>query len=75
MEHSHDDYSRKMLLMFVLISGKYDLPIIYFSEMCLIQCVSFKRYYTVNYRNEFLINLFSNGTNSLVMNLDREIFT
>lgn len=42
MEHSHDDYSRKMLLMFVLISGKYDLPIIYFSEMCLIQCVSFK---------------------------------
>lgn len=42
MKHSPDNCSRKMVLIFVLISGKYDLSITYFSEICLVQSVSFK---------------------------------
>jgi hypothetical protein len=42
MEYSHDSCLRKTLLLFVFISGKFDLSTIYFSEMCLIQSVSFE---------------------------------
>lgn len=38
MEHSRDDCSRKMLLMFVLISGKYDFSLI--SQKCVLYSLS-----------------------------------
>lgn len=69
MAYNHDNCSRKMLLIFVFISGKYDLSFI--SQKLSYTTCQFWRYYTINCRNGFVINTFSNGTNDLVINLEK----
>lgn len=62
MEHSHDECSRQMLLMFILISEKYDLSII--SQKCILYSLLVLKTLHSEFlcaKSGFLMNLFSNG--------------
>lgn len=60
MEHSHDECSRQMLLMFILISEKYDLSISQKCILCSLLVLKTLHSEFLCAKSGLLMNLFSN---------------